>query len=432
MATRYAVATGDWSALATWDGGASLPGAGDTVHANGYTVTIDQTVNVGSLRTTSGSGIAAGGGFVVASAQAITLTDSTTGLWAGTTSVLTHSATTGTSTLTATVYNNGASSGTRCVVVSGIGGRLDVIGAVQGGNGGGRVGIAITVAATVNITGDITTTNSASAAHGVDISGAATVNVVGHLSTTSSNTDRPINATAGASLSVTGSVTGGPSNTPAILWNASGTLTVVGPVTCSGAGSVAISCNSSATITITGAVTAAGGAAVALSGGATLTVTGTLTASSTGHAVESTSGSSLCIFSGPFVSGSNGWAPFYARKVELAVVASDYFRFRAPGGGTVDLVSTDSLPGLPAVDDVRSGVSFGGGALTGTCAVPAAGAVASGVAVDDTVGSALLTAADVWGVPLATAEAIADSIGERLAGAATTAQVGAIVAALGP
>ena len=48
MAIRYAVAAGNWSDAATWDGGASIPTSGDYVYANGYTVTLDTDVNIGS------------------------------------------------------------------------------------------------------------------------------------------------------------------------------------------------------------------------------------------------------------------------------------------------------------------------------------------------------------------------------------------------
>jgi len=55
MAIRKAVATGNWSATATWDGG-TIPSLEDTVYANGYTVTIDQAVDLtGSTVDQSGS-----------------------------------------------------------------------------------------------------------------------------------------------------------------------------------------------------------------------------------------------------------------------------------------------------------------------------------------------------------------------------------------
>ena len=64
MATRYAVANGNWSATATWDGG-TLPGAADDVYANNRTVTIDQDVTVVSLRNAAlaSPAITAGGTF---------------------------------------------------------------------------------------------------------------------------------------------------------------------------------------------------------------------------------------------------------------------------------------------------------------------------------------------------------------------------------
>lgn len=65
MALRYAVATGNWSNVAIWDGGAALPGVGDTVHSNGFTITIDQDIDVSRLTFATGGGaVTNGGGFV--------------------------------------------------------------------------------------------------------------------------------------------------------------------------------------------------------------------------------------------------------------------------------------------------------------------------------------------------------------------------------
>jgi hypothetical protein len=57
MAIRKAVATGNWSATATWDGGI-IPGLDDTVYANGFTVTIDQAIDL------TGSGVDQSGSFI--------------------------------------------------------------------------------------------------------------------------------------------------------------------------------------------------------------------------------------------------------------------------------------------------------------------------------------------------------------------------------
>lgn len=55
MAIRYAVASGNWSNPAIWDGG-TLPGAGDDVYCNSRIVTIDQNITVNSLRNHYDSG----------------------------------------------------------------------------------------------------------------------------------------------------------------------------------------------------------------------------------------------------------------------------------------------------------------------------------------------------------------------------------------
>lgn len=62
MAVRYAVATGNWSAVGTWDGGASLPTVGDDVYANGYTVTVNQDITVAKISTEVCPTTSVGGG----------------------------------------------------------------------------------------------------------------------------------------------------------------------------------------------------------------------------------------------------------------------------------------------------------------------------------------------------------------------------------
>lgn len=66
MALRYAVATGNWSNPAIWNGG-TLPGVGDEVRANGFTVTIDQDIDVERITNAAGAPAVEGGSFAVAS-----------------------------------------------------------------------------------------------------------------------------------------------------------------------------------------------------------------------------------------------------------------------------------------------------------------------------------------------------------------------------
>jgi hypothetical protein len=85
--------------------------------------------------------------------------------------------------------------------------------------------------------------------------------------------------------------------------------------------------------------------------------------------------------------------------------------------------------GHPAESNVRTGIVYGPtNNLTGTCAVPPPAAVSLGVPVDNTVGTAFLTAADMWNVALASITT-PNSIGERLKDASTVQSTGAQLAA---
>jgi parallel beta-helix repeat protein len=58
MVLRYSIASGNWSANATWDGAASVPGAADTVEIrNGHTVTIDAEIAAIAGTTIKSGGI---------------------------------------------------------------------------------------------------------------------------------------------------------------------------------------------------------------------------------------------------------------------------------------------------------------------------------------------------------------------------------------
>jgi hypothetical protein len=80
MANRYAVATGNWSNVATWDGGTTLPQAGDVVRSNSYTVTIDQDITVTSLQNSASAPAVAGGSFVITATTTRTITADLIGL----------------------------------------------------------------------------------------------------------------------------------------------------------------------------------------------------------------------------------------------------------------------------------------------------------------------------------------------------------------
>jgi hypothetical protein len=63
--------------------------------------------------------------------------------------------------------------------------------------------------------------------------------------------------------------------------------------------------------------------------------------------------------------------------------------------GAKTLIDATANAAMPAASDVRSGVSYASGALSGSCAVPAAGSVSLGVPVDAGFGTAVLSVANV-------------------------------------
>jgi hypothetical protein len=97
--------------------------------------------------------------------------------------------------------------------------------------------------------------------------------------------------------------------------------------------------------------------------------------------------------------------------------------FYTSAAGTKTLVDGNASGLMPTVNNVRSGVTYNAGNLTGTCAVPAASSVAAGVAVDNIVGTAVLTQANVWDYALSSASSTPGSVGEKLKKTAIPADI---------
>jgi len=121
--------------------------------------------------------------------------------------------------------------------------------------------------------------------------------------------------------------------------------------------------------------------------------------------------------------GEYGMSPTAGTGIRLKKVSSNAAVFNYVDAGAAKTLVDATQGQMPAATDVRDGVSYASGALTGTCAVPAAGSVALGVPVDATTGTAALTPADVWDT-LTSSLTTAGSIGERLKNSASVASTG--------
>ena len=365
MALRYAVASGNWSSLATWDGGASLPAPGDDVYTNSKTVTINQSINVASLRNSALASpvIVAGGQFTAA---------------------------VGGITITADIVGNTASIPGRVLeITAGVGSPVTTVGTIKGAGHSSGYGVLMSGTGVWNHIGNC---------YAVAYSGAAVAAAAGTANLTGN-----CYAISGAQAGATGvRVTGGVVNITGDCYStaasgdcpgvfcASGTLNVYGTAYGSGVLSRA-----------PGVVVQGGTAWVQLArgnnypneslpysaAGVTTVVAGT------------TAAYDAAAFSVDAVEhGSGGMAGAMGRYY-FRLAGVNYVRGISGNLGTV--LPLGEQYDYPAVSDVRMGVVYGYGFNTGTCAVPPAGSVAFGVPVDDTTGTAVLgggslTAADVW------------------------------------
>lgn len=347
MALITSAASGNFNAGATWTGGV-VPGVGDEARAStGHTITITANATCAEI-SNAGTGT-----FVLNSG--VTLTANVTNK--SSTSSVNCLSFSSASPATATIVGNctGGTVLNAVAVVNSSTGTLVVTasGGVIGGSGNSSFGINNTSTGAVNVSGNVNGGNGI-LAYGINNNSTGIITVTGNSTggTGGANSPHGINNATSGTINLTGSVTGGSST---------------------GVASYGINNASTGTITVTG---------------------GEITATNQAAAIVSRTGTNR--ISGSMISSSNGTLPVDAVKmIALTTPTAAKTRYALNGSGTyVDMFTADNTGLAPAVEDVRAGVVYG--SATGVLAVPAANSVAFGVPVDNTTGTAVLTAEAVW------------------------------------
>ena len=355
MANRFARKTGNWNASDVWSdtpsgtaGAQFVPVAGDVAMANSFTVTVNVNATCAEVRTDTTGGATAGGGFA--------LSDGVT---------LTANSYSGTSTAVTFAGNTPAAA--------------HFVGNVSSGATGTVYGISNTGTGALSVTGNVTGGSNINT-HGAYNSSTGTLNITGNAMAGSSSGNGVFNGAAGT-VTVTGNVTGG-----------------------TGADGYGARNNSTGTMTIGGSAT---GGSTVNNIGAINYAAGTLTV---GKAIGNAFGNgSVGLVAVPGVQGSStGLTKVksieYGLRGQTPTVGNVFIEpdnsnqaiFVKSDLTTLTLSRTDGTDfGNPIASNVRYGVSYALGNLTGTCRVPTASQVSAGVAVDATVGTAVLTAENV-------------------------------------
>jgi hypothetical protein len=394
MATYYARKTGNVNAADVWSttptGTASdlFPTftSSDVLVANTFTVTLNVNTTVSAVRNDAVAGGTTGGFFILSSGV----------------------------TLTANVYGNQTATSTNCVVFAAASpATAAIVGDIIAGSNNSAVENSGTGTLTVTSTtiGNGIGTNG----NGVRNSSTGTINITasGGIYGGSANTTYGILNQSTGTVNITGNCFGGTGFlTPNGVNNTTtGVVTIVGSATGGTQSGVGAFNNGAGTMTVTRAIGNGFGA-------------GSIGLSAVPGVAQANVNGVLVVRELEF--GSLGQTPT-SGPVRLLPNSVNVASFYTSTGTRKNLVDATSTGQMPAASNVRDGVSYASGALTGTCKVPAAASVAYGVPVDATTGTAYLSQSDVlaavWGAATSSLTT-AGSIGERLKNAATVASTG--------
>jgi hypothetical protein len=393
MALIVSAATGNFNAGATWVGGV-VPTIGDEAQAaTGHTITITANTTC-DLISNAGSGI-------------FTLNDGVT--------------------LTANVTNKTATLSRACMQFTGSApASATIVGNVTSGPAASTLGINNVSTGTVNITGNVTG-GSGNSSYGVYNSATGTFLITGNVVGGSATGASGLQGQGNGTITITGNVIA--ANGTGVTNIGSGTVTITGNST--GAAVAGVNNSSSGTITINGIATG-GSAGVGVNNASTGVVNlsrakGNTYGPGNTSGLVATAGASNAglgvIEIQQLEYGTFGMSPTSGTGIRLKKLTSNVAVFNyCDTAGAKTLIDATQNAAMPAATDVRNGVSYASGALTGSAFIPAASSVASGVPVGSGTGTAILTAAAIraeLAVELARIDAAVSSAGN----APTVAQI---------
>ena len=315
----------------------------------------------------------------------------------------------------ATIVGNLQASNVSCVQAESSAGTITVTGNITGGSANNSWGLVIYNGINTIINGNVYGGTAGSEPYGVSHNGNGSITINGNVyGGTGGSSPGGLRHSSAATVTINGSVYGATSGS------------AVNPVGAYNSGVGIMTINGSA---VAGTITGASGAVNQSTGTlfAKRAVANAYGPGSVGIGVaygvaSNLQGSVTRVEELEF--GIRGMIPIIGPgQVTLVSETTNKVDFLTSTGTRKVLVDGNASGLMPAVTDVRSGVSYNGGSLTGTCAVPAANSVAAGVPVDNTVGTAALTPASVWDYALSSASSTSGSVGEKLKKTAIPADI---------
>lgn len=277
--------------------------------------------------------------------------------------------------------------------------------------------IYVTAAGTLNIIGNLSTALSsvANSANTLRIDANATVNITGDITSSSgiihTGSSAAIFVNNNSTLNITGNIVASANST---IYTIGSTINIIGSITGGTSVPSLISVTSPSTISVTGMTTVA-------------TASSTQPAILTSVAYTTNAASGTLVKVNGNVVNANGLMAIIAPRITIDSATSSW-RFQTTAGADRTLYADGVALGNPTANNVRFGTTYGiSSQLTGTLRVPSAANVLSGVLVDNTTGTLLMTPQQFWDHLISTGFT-PNSIGDRLQNASTVATTGGQIA----